>query len=267
MTFDETLRAQIHAKFRLREHLYADYTGKPVRKGQPLLAIYSPELLATQQEYLIALRARDRFRTSPNPDISRGGVDLYESARERLLLWDISPGQLRELERSGKPQKALTLYSPVDGYVMTKTAVLGARVMPADTLFEIAGFRRVWVFADVYESEAGSVAVGQAARMSLSYLPGRTWVGKVSFIAPVLDEKSRTVKVRIEFENPDGTLKPEMFADVSSNGRHVGRCPTARCSNGNPRPRLRGEGQRRLRAPGGRNRSEGRGVFRDPQGS
>jgi membrane fusion protein, copper/silver efflux system len=223
VTFDETLHAQIHAKFEgYVESLYVDYTGKPVRKGQPLLAIYSPDLLATQQEYLIALRARERFRTSANADISRGGVDLYESARERLLLWDISPGQLRELEKSGQPQKALTLLSPVDGYVITKTAVLGARVMPADTLFEIAGFRRVWVIADVYESEAASVVVGQGARMSLSYLPGRTWVGKVSFIAPVLDEKSRTVKVRIEFENPDGTLKPEMFADVSLD-RPIGR--------------------------------------------
>jgi membrane fusion protein, copper/silver efflux system len=223
VTFDETLHAQIHAKFEgYVERLYVDYTGKPVRKGQPLLSIYSPELLATQQEYLIALRAREQFRTSANADVSRGGVDLYESARERLLLWDISPGQLRELEKSGKPQKALTLYSPVDGYVMTKNAVLGARVMPADTLFEIAGFRRVWVLADVYESEAAFVAVGQKARMSLSYLPGRTWVGKVSFIAPVLDEKTRTVKVRIEFENPDSTLKPEMFADVSLD-RPVGR--------------------------------------------
>ena len=223
VTFDETLHAQIHAKFEgYVERLYVDYTGKPVRKGQPLLSIYSPELLATQQEYLIALRAREQLRTSTNADISRSGVDLYESARQRLLLWDISPGQLRELEKSGKPQKALTLYSPVDGYVMTKNAVLGARVMPADTLFEIAGFRRVWVVADVYESEAPYVAVGQTARMSLSYIPGRTWVGKVSFIAPVLDEMTRTVKVRIEFENPDSILKPEMFADVSLD-RPLGR--------------------------------------------
>jgi membrane fusion protein, copper/silver efflux system len=226
VTFDETLHAQIHAKFEgYVERLFVDYTGKTVRKGQPLLSIYSPELLATQQEYLIAVRAREQFRASQNADIARGGLDLYESARQRLLLWDISPGQLRELEKSGKPQKALTLYSPVDGYVLTKNAVLGARVMPADTLFEVAGFRRVWVFADVYESEAGSVALGQTARMTLSYLPGRTWVGKVSFIAPVLDEKTRTVKVRIEFENPDSTLKPEMFADVSLD-RPVGRVVT-----------------------------------------
>ncbi len=226
VTFDETLHAQIHAKFEgYVERLYVDYTGQTVRKGQPLLSIYSPELLATQQEYLIALRAREHFRTSANADVSGAGVDLYEAARQRLLLWDISPGEISELEKTGQPRKALTLYSPVDGYVMTKNAVLGARVMPSDTLFEIAGFRRVWVFADVYESEAPFVAVGQTARMSLSYIPGRTWVGKVSFIAPVLDEKTRTVKVRIEFENPDSILKPEMFADVSLE-RPLGRVVT-----------------------------------------
>lgn len=226
VTFDETLQAQIHAKFEgYVERLYVDYTGKPVGKGQALLSIYSPELLATQAEFLIASRARRQLQTSSNPDIARGGVDLYDSARQRLLLWDISPGEISELERTGKPRKALTLYSPVAGFVMSKNAVQGARVMPADTLFEIAGIRRVWVLADVYESEAPFVAVGQTARMSLSYLPGRTWTGKVSFIAPVLDEKTRTVKVRVQFENPDGTLKPEMYADVALE-RPLGRVVT-----------------------------------------
>jgi membrane fusion protein, copper/silver efflux system len=226
VTFDETLQAQIHAKFEgYVERLYVDYTGKPVRKGQPLLSIYSPELLATQEEFLIASRARRQLQTSSNPDIARGGVDLYDSARQRLLLWDISPGEISELERTGKPRKALTLFSPVDGFVMSKNAVQGARVMPADTLFEIAGIRRVWVLADVYESEAPFVAVGQTARMSLSYLPGRTWTGKVSFISPVLDEKTRTVKVRVQFENPDGNLKPEMYADVALE-RRLGRVVT-----------------------------------------
>jgi membrane fusion protein, copper/silver efflux system len=226
VAFDETLQAQIHAKFEgYVERLYVDYTGKPVRRGQPLLSIYSPELLATQEEFLIASRARRQLQTSSNPDIARGGVDLYDSARQRLLLWDISPGEISELERTGKPRKALTLYSPVDGFVMSKNAVQGARVMPADTLFEIAGIRRVWVLADVYESEASFVAVGQTARMSLSYLPGRTWTGKVSFIAPVLDEKTRTVNVRVQFENPDGSLKPEMYADVTLE-RPLGRVLT-----------------------------------------
>jgi membrane fusion protein, copper/silver efflux system len=216
VTLDETLNHQIHSKFEgYVERLFVDYTGKPVRKGQPLLSIYSPELLATQQEYLLASRARRQFLGSSNPDLARAGVDLLDSARQRLLLWDISPRQIAELERTGKPQKALTLYSPVDGFVMTKNVVQGARVMPADTLFEIAGIRDVWVQADVYESEAPFVTLGQTAKMSLAYLPGRSWTGKVAFIAPVLDEKTRTIKVRIEFQNPDGVLKPEMYADVT----------------------------------------------------
>ena len=177
VTLDETLNRQIHAKFEgYIERLYVDYTGKPVKKGQPLLSIYSPELLATEQEYLLALRARRQFQGSSNRDIARGGVDLHESARQRLLLWDISPQQIAELERTGKPEKALTLHSPVDGFVMSKNAVQGARVMPADTLFEIAGIRRVWVLADVYESDSPFVSVGQTARMTLSYAPGRTWI-------------------------------------------------------------------------------------------
>jgi len=215
VAFDETLLHQVHAKFEgYVEDLYVDYTGKPVRKGQPLLSIYSPDLLATQQEYLLAFRARQQFRGSSNTDLSRGGTDLYESARQRLLLWDISSGDLDRLEKTGKPRKALTLYSPVSGFVMVKNAVQGARVMPSDSLFEIAGLHRVWVLADVYESEAPFVTVGQSARMSLSYLPGRTWIGKVTFIAPVLDETTRTVKVRVEFANPDGVLKPEMYSEV-----------------------------------------------------
>ena len=226
VTFDERLMHQVHTKFEgYVERLDVDYTGKPVRRGQPLLSIYSPELLATQQEYLLAFRAREQFRDSANADVARGGTDLYEAARQRLLLWDISPDQIHELERTGTPQKALTLYSPVDGFVMTKNAVQGARVMPSDTLFEIAGIRHVWVLADVYESEAPFVKVGQKARMSLSYLPGRTWTGTVTFIAPVLDEKSRTVKVRLEFDNPDETLKPEMYADVALE-RPLGRVLT-----------------------------------------
>ncbi|MGH9367088.1 MAG: efflux RND transporter periplasmic adaptor subunit [Thermoanaerobaculia bacterium] len=215
VTFDETLLYQIHPKFEgYVEELYVNYTGKPVRKGQPLLSIYSPDLLATQQEYLLAHRARQQLAGSSNPDLSRGAADLHDSARQRLLLWDIRPADIERLEKTGRPQKALTLYSPVDGFVMTKNAVQGARVMPSDTLFEIAGLHHVWVLADVYESEVPFVRVGQTGRMSLSYLPDRTWTGKVTFIAPVLNEKTRTVKVRLEFSNPDKALKPGMYAEV-----------------------------------------------------
>ncbi|MEX0880657.1 MAG: efflux RND transporter periplasmic adaptor subunit [Thermoanaerobaculia bacterium] len=215
VTFDETLLHQIHPKFEgYVEELYVNYTGKPVRKGQPLLSIYSPDLLATQQEYLLALRARRQLTSSQNSDLSRGAADLYDAARQRLLLWDIRPADIDRLEQTGKPLKALTLYSPVDGFVVAKDAVQGSRVMPSDTLFEIAGLHHVWVLADVYESEAPFVRVGQTGRMSLSYLPGRTWTGTVTFIAPVVEEKTRTVKVRLEFSNPDEVLKPGMYAEA-----------------------------------------------------
>jgi multidrug efflux pump subunit AcrA (membrane-fusion protein) len=226
VTFDETLLFQVHAKFDgFVEDLYVDYTGKTVRKGEPLLSIYSPELLSTQQEYLIAYRARQRLGASPNPDVSRGAAELFDSARQRLVLWDIRPSDIDRLEKTGQPRKALTLYAPVDGFVLAKAAVRGGRVMPSDTLFEIAGLKRVWVVADIYESEAPFVRVGQSARTTLTYLPGRSWTGKVVFIAPVLDASTRTIKVRLEIANPDGTLKPEMYADVALE-RPLGRVLT-----------------------------------------
>ena len=226
VALDETLLFQIRPKFEgYVENLFVDYTGKSVRKGQPLLSIYSPELLATQQEYLLAVRARQNLGTSANPDVARGAAALYESARQRLLLWDIRPADIERLEKSGQPQKALTLYSPVDGFVMTKNAVRGGRVMPSDTLFEIGGLSPVWVLADIYESEAALVHTGDPARMTLSSLQGREWKGKVAFIAPVLEEATRTVKVRVEFANPDGALKPGMYADVMLQ-RPVGRVLT-----------------------------------------
>jgi multidrug efflux pump subunit AcrA (membrane-fusion protein) len=215
VAFDERRLHQVHAKFEgYVETLPVDYTGRPVRKGEPLLSIYSPDLLATQQEYLLAYRAKRQMAQSGNADIIAGGVDLYESARQRLLLWDIPPSEIARLERTGQPRKALTLVSPVTGIVTAKKVVQGARVTPADTLFEIADLSRVWVLADVYESEAAFVRVGQTGRMTLSYLPGREWTGVVTFIAPTVQPETRTVSVRLEFANPDGALKPEMFADV-----------------------------------------------------
>jgi RND family efflux transporter MFP subunit len=215
VALDETLLYQVRPKFEgFVEELFVDYTGKSVRKGQPLLSIYSPELLAAQQEYLLALRARRRLGDSANPQVALGAVELLQSAKQKLLLWDIQPADIERLETTGQPQKALPLYSPVDGFVMTKNAVRGGRVMPSDTLFEIGGTSRVWLLADVYEAEAAAVHTGDPAQMTLPYLPGRVWKGKVAFIAPVLDETTRTIKVRLEFPNPDAALKPGMFADV-----------------------------------------------------
>jgi Cu(I)/Ag(I) efflux system membrane fusion protein len=213
---DERRVHHIHTKFEgYIEDLYVDFTGKFVRRGQPLALVFSPELVATQEEYLLALRARQRLGESQVPSVARGGSDLLEAARRRLLLWDIAPATIDRLERTGEVKRSLELYSPVSGYVVQKTAVHGMRAMPQDILFDIADLSHLWVLADVYEQDLASVRLGMPAELSVAYLPGRTWTGDVTWIAPMVDERTRTVKVRVEVANADDQLKPEMFADVS----------------------------------------------------
>lgn len=200
---DETRLYRISTKFEgYIEKLYVNVTGQQIRKGQPLFSVYSPDLLSTQQEYLLAMRAA---KASPS---------LLVAARQRLLLWDITPAEIRELERTGAARKSVTIYSPTNGYVLNKIAVAGARVTPGEPLFEIANLDHVWIQADVYESELQFIRLGAVATTTLSYIPGRTWTGRVTFIAPTVDPMTRTVKVRSEFDNADGALKPEMFGDV-----------------------------------------------------
>lgn len=200
---DETRLYKVSTKFEgYIEKLYVNVTGQPVRRGQALFTVYSPDLLASQQEYLLALRAA---KASPS---------LLDASRQRLLLWDVNASDLRELERTGKARKSVTITSPASGFVLTKSAVEGARVMPGEPLFDIASLDRVWLQADVYESELPYVRTGTSATMTLSYIPGRTWTGHVTFIAPTVDPMTRTVKVRVEFDNHDSALKPDMFADV-----------------------------------------------------
>lgn len=203
VTVDETRLYKVSTKFDgYIEKLYVNVTGQRVRRGQPLFSVYSPDLLATQQEYLLAMRAA---RQSPS---------LLTAARQRLLLWDITPADIERLERTGAVQKSLTINSPVTGYVLNKIAVQGARVTAGEPLFEIANLDRVWIQADVYESELPFIRLGAPAVTTLSYVPGRTWTGRVTFIAPTVDPMTRTVKVRSEFDNADGALKPDMFGDV-----------------------------------------------------
>ena len=216
VSVDERRVHHIHTKFEgYIEHLHVDFVGKLVRRGQPLASIFSPDLVATQEEYLLALRARQSLGTSQVVSVARGGIDLLEAARRRLLLWDISPETIDRLERTGEVRRSLDLYSPVTGYVVAKTALHGMRVMPSDTLFDIADLSHLWVLADVYEQDLASVRVGTPAELSVTYLPGRAWTGNVTWIAPMVEQATRTVKVRVEVDNPDGELKPEMFADVA----------------------------------------------------
>ncbi|MEO8218313.1 MAG: efflux RND transporter periplasmic adaptor subunit [Acidobacteriota bacterium] len=204
VTADERRMAQIHTKFDgFIESLYVDFTGEAVKRGQPLFSIYSPDLLATQQELILAERNQTPL-----------GRTLAQSARRRLLLWDMGASDIAHVAKSGQPQRAVVIRSPVTGVVLTKNAVQGTRVVPADTLYEIADLSRVWVLADVYEFDLPYVHLGQTAKVTTSAAPGRAWEGRVTFVSPTIEGATRTAKVRLELDNPDGLLKPAMYADV-----------------------------------------------------
>lgn len=218
--YDETRVAHIHTKISgWIEELYVDFTGKLVQKSQPLLEIYSPELVATQEEYLLALRAQDSLGSSSYPEVSGTTRSLLEATRRRLLLWDVTPAQIAALEERREPQTTLTLYSPIEGYVIHKTAYEGQHVGPNSEMFTIADLSNVWVIAEIYESELPLVRIGQRAKVSLSYLPGQTFDGVVDYIYPYLAGETRTAEVRLVLENHDATLKPAMYANVEMAAR------------------------------------------------
>jgi len=197
------------------EKLYVEYEGEMVKRGQPLLEIYSPELVSTQEELLIAARYRDTTGESLFPDVKRGGEGLFEATRRRLELWDIPDRDIDQLLERGTVRKTLTLYAPTRGVVMHLGVRKGMEVGVNDDLYTIADLSRVWVYAEVYEYELPWIAEGQRGVVELSYLPGTVLEGKVTYIYPYLDPKTRTARVRIELDNPGGVLKPDMFANVS----------------------------------------------------
>ncbi|HVN78603.1 MAG TPA: efflux RND transporter periplasmic adaptor subunit [Terriglobia bacterium] len=215
---EETRLHHVHTKFEgYIQDIYVNSVGQPVKKGDPLFSVYSPDLWATQKEYLLALRAKRKF-DSLGPDSSLNGIDLLESARQRLSLWDIRADEIAQLEKTEQPLKALEIYSPVSGTVTARTAVQGMRVMPADTLYDIIDLSSIWVLADIYEVNLPFIRIGQPAEITLAYQPSKVWRGLISFIYPTLDEKTRTVKVRIELPNPTEVFKPEMYANVEFKG-------------------------------------------------
>ena len=197
------------------ERLHVNQQGQPVKKGQPLLEIYSPELVAAQQEYLLAVANRGRLAASPFPEIAAGAGRLVEAARTRLRYWDISPEQIRTLERTGQVLKTLTLFSEQGGVVTSKKVVAGARIMAGEELLQIADLSTVWVNADIYEYELPWVKVGQAVQVELPLASGRVIDGTIAYLYPTMESETRTVKARIEVANPGLELKPAMFANVS----------------------------------------------------
>lgn len=215
LTADETKIAHVHVKINgYVEKVFVDYVGQLVKKGQPLFTLYSPDLVATQEEYLIAKRGAKTLGSSQFKEVSQGSESLLRSARERLKLWDISDEQIRKLDETGEVNRTLTFYSPVDGFVMDRKAFPQTAVTPDMDLYQITDLSQIWVNADIYEYEVPFVKVGQTVDMQLSYYPGKTYTGKVTFIYPSVDTGARTVKVRVEFANPRLELKPQMFANV-----------------------------------------------------
>jgi Cu(I)/Ag(I) efflux system membrane fusion protein len=225
ITYDETKVTHVHSKIEgWIDKLYVNYTGKLVEKGQPLFTIYSPDLLATQQEYLLAVKAKERFSASSIPEVRAGGESLVEASKRRLALWDISENEIRQLEEKGEAQRTLTLYAPHSGFVIKKEANQGMRIMPDKELYTIADLSTVWVNVDIYESEIPFIRAGQRASVSLSYDPSGTINGKVSFIYPYVDEKTRTAKARLDVPNPGFKLKPDMYVNAEikiDGGRHL----------------------------------------------
>jgi Cu(I)/Ag(I) efflux system membrane fusion protein len=201
--------ARIHLKTEgWVDKLFVNFTGQKVEKGKPLLAIYSPQFLTTQQEYLNARRAESgQSETS-------GQSSVAELARRRLELWDVPPEAIKELDRTGKPQKNLILESPLNGTVLEKNVLEKEYITPQKELYVIADLSTVWVQAKVYEYELPHVELGQPATVTLAALPDQKLMGKVVFVQPTVEEKTRTVEVRIELPNPKGLLKPGMFADI-----------------------------------------------------
>ncbi len=216
VTYDERRLTVVNTKVNgWVERLFVRVTGDPIRKGQPLLTIYSPELVSTQQEYLLALKNLKSVGQSPFPELGESAQRLLAATKRRLEYWDISPGQIDTLAKTGQVKKDLTLTSPVNGIVMKRMVTQGQMVQAGMPLLEVADLSEVWVEADIYEYELPWVKVGQPAQMTLSYLPDETFQGKVLYIYPYLSGATRTAKVRLAFPNPGLKLKPDMFAQVA----------------------------------------------------
>ena len=216
VAYDETRMTDVNTKIAgWVEQLFVDYTGQMVEKGEPLLQIFSPELVAAQEEFLTAVDYGERLRSGAGGEALTGARDLLSASLQRLRYWDISDRQIEDLRQTGEARRTMTVHSPQEGTVVHKAVFDGQHIAPGQHLYRIAELSRVWVYADIYEYELPWVRQGQEAEVELSYLPGRTFTGKVTYVYPFLEAETRTVKVRMTFANPNLELKPEMYANVT----------------------------------------------------
>jgi len=196
------------------DELFVNSTGERVTRGQKLLTLYSPELVATQTEYLLALKSRRTLGGSAFPEVAEGAKSLVEVTRRRLKLWDITEDHIQDLERTAEVLRTLPIHAPQSGTVIKKVALAGMHVNPGDELYTIADLSHIWITADIYEYELPFVKVGQTATVTLSYDPGTALQGRIAFLYPTLEAQTRTAKVRFELANPGERLKPGMYANV-----------------------------------------------------
>jgi membrane fusion protein, copper/silver efflux system len=217
--YNETRQIDVNVKLDgwIRD-LYVDYTGQQVRRGERLFTLYSPDLLATQNELILALKTRDQMAQSQVADAREYADRLVDAARQRLALWDVSRDDIASVERTREPIDAITVTAPANGFVVEKAAVRGMHVTAGQTLYKLADLSDVWIEADVYEQDLRMVRIGQSATVSLDAYPERMFAGRAIYVYPFVAEQSRTTKVRFQFGNPGGLLKPGMFANVELHG-------------------------------------------------
>jgi Cu(I)/Ag(I) efflux system membrane fusion protein len=212
VAYDETRLATVNPKVAgWVEKLYVDFTGAPVKAGQPLMDLYSPALVSAQEELVLAARLVGQAGTGR---ASENAVELLRSARRRLAYWDIPEEEIERIERTGEPTKTLTLRAPASGVVVEKNVVEGDRIVPGMTVYRIADLSRVWIEADVFEKDLALVAAGQAALVSFEAYPGRLFTGRVTYVYPTVSVQSRTARVRLELPNADLALRPGMFSEI-----------------------------------------------------
>jgi Cu(I)/Ag(I) efflux system membrane fusion protein len=213
---DETKLTEVTPRFGgYVERLYVGETGQQVRQGQPLMDIYSPELVAAEQELLTARRLQQSIGESGVPGVPAASTDFVAAARRRFALWDISEAQVDEILRTGQVRRTLTLHAPASGVVLEKKVVQGQAIQPGETLYRIADLSDVWVDVALREQDAGAIRVGSRAAVELASYPGRPVDGRVAYVYPTLDQATRTVRARVEIPNPAGRFKPGMYATVT----------------------------------------------------
>jgi membrane fusion protein, copper/silver efflux system len=215
VTFDETRLSTVTTKIGgFIEHLHVNFTGQAVRRGQPLLEIYSPELVAAQEELLAAIRLERQLAQSAAPGVAERSGGLVEAARLRLLLWDISSAQVRRLEETGEVRRTMTLHAPFTGFVVELDVQAGQSVQAGQALFRLADLSRVWVEAELYERDIRHARPGEPVGIEIDAFPGARFTGTISYVYPQVRPDTRTGRVRIQVSNADGQIKPGMFATV-----------------------------------------------------